>query len=261
MKIIDKYLDDLYKNSINNKNLDLKEEMRQHLIESVNELKLEGLDEEEACKKAIERFDGGLEMQQELQIIIKELSTSLNIHKSTLKATKRIFGIVAIIGLLVFGTTWYYKDSLQKNSYKLTQEFNSELKKIAEKYDMTELDMYKSELEKLLKEDKFNNKLKLRDIYVADMEKGNTSLDSSKVKAKSVYSDIDFAEDSTHKFANYFSYDTKDFLDIDGNIVNPMIFVERPFYNKSDVVSAVSLTIGVGSLLGYIALMIKNRNI
>ena len=35
--------------------------MREHLIESVNELKLQGLGEEEACKKAIERFDDGAE--------------------------------------------------------------------------------------------------------------------------------------------------------------------------------------------------------
>lgn len=51
--------------------------MRCHLIESANEFKLEGLDEEEACKKAIERFDDGDEMQYELCNIIKELSLSL----------------------------------------------------------------------------------------------------------------------------------------------------------------------------------------
>lgn len=45
--------------------------MRCHLIESANEFKLEGLDEEEACKKAIERFDDGDEMQYELCNIIK----------------------------------------------------------------------------------------------------------------------------------------------------------------------------------------------
>lgn len=36
--------------------------MRCYFIEFVNEFKLEGLDEEEVCKKVIERFDDGDEM-------------------------------------------------------------------------------------------------------------------------------------------------------------------------------------------------------
>lgn len=54
-------------------------------IESVNDLKLQGLNEEEACRKAIERFDDGIEMQQELHSVIKDLSLSLDTHKSIIK--------------------------------------------------------------------------------------------------------------------------------------------------------------------------------
>lgn len=43
MRLIDEYLDKLYKNEINKSTLDLKQEMRDHLIESVNDLKLQGL--------------------------------------------------------------------------------------------------------------------------------------------------------------------------------------------------------------------------
>ncbi|MDM8129287.1 MULTISPECIES: hypothetical protein [Paraclostridium] len=43
MRLIDEYLDKLYKNGINKSTLDLKQEMRDHLIESVNDLKLQGL--------------------------------------------------------------------------------------------------------------------------------------------------------------------------------------------------------------------------
>lgn len=50
MKLIDEYLDKLYKKCDNKSTIELKQEMRCHLIESANEFKLEGLDEEEACK-------------------------------------------------------------------------------------------------------------------------------------------------------------------------------------------------------------------
>ena len=57
MKLIDEYLDTLYKKDNNKSTLELKQEMRDHLIESVNDLKLQGLNDEEACKKAIEKFE------------------------------------------------------------------------------------------------------------------------------------------------------------------------------------------------------------
>lgn len=52
--------------------------MRSHLFESAQEYINQGLSEEEACKKAIENFDGGEEMQNELNKVIKKLSSSLD---------------------------------------------------------------------------------------------------------------------------------------------------------------------------------------
>ena len=115
MRLVDEYLDKLYKNNNNKIILELKQEMREHLIESVNELKLQGLGEEEACKKAIERFDDGAEMKQELHNIIKELSLSLDTHKSKIKGTRRMLCFISIITFLISGLMWYYNNSLQKN--------------------------------------------------------------------------------------------------------------------------------------------------
>ncbi|WP_315167924.1 permease prefix domain 1-containing protein [Metaclostridioides mangenotii] len=68
MKAIDEYLNQLYKNSKNEEVLELKEEMREHLFESVNELINEGFSEDEAIKKAIIRFDGGSDMVEEIHV-------------------------------------------------------------------------------------------------------------------------------------------------------------------------------------------------
>ena len=186
MKLVDEYLDKLYKNDNNKITLELKQEMRDHLIESVNDLKLQGLSEEEACKKAIERFDDGTEMQQELHSIIKELSLSLDTHKSTIKGIRRMLCFISIITFFISGLMWYYNDSLQKNRHDLGKSFDKEIRKLAEKYDMTKVDEYKLELERLLNEEKYS-KIKAFRLHVADMEDGNTSLSSSGVSAKTVY--------------------------------------------------------------------------
>ena len=124
MKLIDEYLDTLYKKDNNKSTLELKQEMRDHLIESVNDLKLQGLNDEEACKKAIEKFDDGIEMKQELHSIIKELSLSLDNHKSIIKGIRKIVCFISIFAFLTFGLMYYYSDSLQKNRNELGKSFD-----------------------------------------------------------------------------------------------------------------------------------------
>ena len=114
MKLIDRIFRHTYKKDNNKSTLELKQEMRDHLIESVNDLNLQGLNDEEACKKAIEKFDDGIEMKQELHSIIKELSLSLDNHKSIIKGIRKIVCFISIFAFLTFGLMYYYSDSLQK---------------------------------------------------------------------------------------------------------------------------------------------------
>ena len=249
MKLVDEYLDKLYKSDNNKITLELKQEMRDHLIESVNDLKLQGLSEEEACKKAIERFDDGTEMQQELHNIIKELSLSLDTHKSIIKRIRRMLCFTSIITFLISGLMWYYNDSLQKNRHDLGKSFDKEIRKLAEKYDMTKVDEYKLELERLLNEEKYS-KIKAFRLHVADMEDGNTSLSSSGVSAKTVY-EKKLDDSDIRMYTTYLGYNGKDFLDKSGNIINPDIFSEYFFFDESKILIGVSFLLGVFSLLGY----------
>lgn len=247
MKLIDEYLDTLYKKDNNKSTLELKQEMRDHLIESVNDLKLQGLNDEEACKKAIEK--------QELHSIIKELSLSLDNHKSIIKGIRKIVCFISIFAFLTFGLMYYYSDSLQKNRNELGKLFDEEIKILAEKYDMTKVDEYRQELESLLNEDKYR-KIKAFRLHVADMEDGNTSLSSSGVNAKTVYEkELDY--NSTKAYTQYLGYDGKDFLDKSGNIINPNIFSEYFFYFESKALIQVSLIAGVLSLVSYFILKFK----
>ena len=241
MKLIDEYLDTLYKKDNNKSTLELKQEMRDHLIESVNDLKLQGLNDEEACKKAIEKFDDGIEMKQELHSIIKGI--------------RKIVCFISIFAFLTFGLMYYYSDSLQKNRNELGKSFDEEIRILAQKYDMTKVDEYRQELESLLNEDKYR-KIKAFRLHVADMEDGNTSLSSSGVNSKTVYEkELDY--NSTKAYTQYLGYDGKDFLDKSGNIINPNIFSEYFFYFESKALIQVSLITGVLSLVSYFILKFK----
>lgn len=73
MRDIDNYIDSLYKNidGISKENKEIKETMRTHLIESVEELKLEGFSEKESIKIALERFGEINEIRGELKTVVE----------------------------------------------------------------------------------------------------------------------------------------------------------------------------------------------
>ena len=254
MKKIDNYIDDLFGNDKSPEIMELKEEIKGHLIDMANEFINDGLNEEEAYKKAIERFDDGAEMKQELHNIIKELSLSLDTYKSKINGTRRMLCFISIITFLISGLMWYYNNSLQKNRNDLGIAFNEEIRKLSEKYDMTNVDEYKLELERLLNEEKYS-KIKAFRLHVADMEEGNTSLSSSGVKAKTVY-EKELDDSDIPMYTSYWGYNGKDFLDKSGNIINPDIFSEYFFYEESKNLIGVSLLIGVFSLWGYFSIKV-----
>ncbi|MDT9334351.1 permease prefix domain 1-containing protein [Clostridium perfringens] len=73
MRERDNYIDSLYKNidGISKENKEIKETMRTHLIESVEELKLEGFSEKESIRIALERFGEINEIRGELKTVVE----------------------------------------------------------------------------------------------------------------------------------------------------------------------------------------------
>ena len=76
MKQIDKYVNSIYKDVAGDKQEieDLRQEMRSHLLEAVEELKVKGKTEEEAIRIAIENFGGKKQ-------IVKGLSEFFKVQK------------------------------------------------------------------------------------------------------------------------------------------------------------------------------------
>ncbi|WP_203288506.1 permease prefix domain 1-containing protein [Metabacillus sp. cB07] len=114
MKQIEKYVTSIYKDVSGNRQEieDLMQEMRSHLMESVQELKAEGHSEDAAVRIAIENFGGK-------QHIVKGLSEFFHVQKTFLRYLKTIAVLAFVLGciFLVFSI-------MEQN------EFNNELKQM-----------------------------------------------------------------------------------------------------------------------------------
>lgn len=68
MKIIDRYLNRLYKDDDTKDAEEIKEEIQEHLITSAKEYIYQGYSEDEAQNKAIEQFDGGRDEDSSIEL-------------------------------------------------------------------------------------------------------------------------------------------------------------------------------------------------
>lgn len=144
---IDKYLNSLYKNDKTKEIIELKEDMREHLIESVSELKNEGYSEDEAINIAIGRFDGGSDMEKDLDTLI------YNKSKKFLNISRNLFIISFAVTLLTF---LLYK--LEENKvFNLFDEVEKVVTSIAETKDIAKPETYKDNLDKTIRSDKFKD--------------------------------------------------------------------------------------------------------
>lgn len=101
MKQVEDFINSIFDNvdERNQEIQDLKEEMRNHLIEAVNELKLEGKSEEEAIRTAIERFGDQKQIAGGLFRIFKAQKRFVK----NLFRTSFLFLLIGIISLVWVG--------------------------------------------------------------------------------------------------------------------------------------------------------------
>lgn len=137
MKEIDEYLKQLYKhlNATDQEIADLKEEMKNHLLESVHELQAEGKSLQESIRIAIERFGEPAQINDELPKIIMV---------SRRRFSKLILVLSGIALVILVGLSLIISDNLAKqkklNQAELTkqtiiQELQQSQKSI-QNYDM-----------------------------------------------------------------------------------------------------------------------------
>ena len=163
MEVINNYIDSLYKNDNSQEVLELKEELKEHLIMSANEFINEGYEEQDACEMAIKKFDGGSEMLKELYFTLKENKKEIKETNKVAKIITRISGVMFIICLITSTILPYHKtvNYIYDKPFIYWQQVNSniskELNKIIKDKDVKkDIDSYKDDISKLLSSSKFN---------------------------------------------------------------------------------------------------------
>ena len=163
MEVINNYIDSLYKNDNSQEVLELKEELKEHLIISANEFINEGYEEQDACEMAIKKFDGGSEMLKELYFTLKENKKDIKETNKVVKIITRISGVMFILCLITSTILTYHKtvNYIYDKPFIYWQQVNSniskELNKIIKDKDVKkDIDSYKDDISKLLSSSKFN---------------------------------------------------------------------------------------------------------
>ncbi|KOR26125.1 permease prefix domain 1-containing protein [Clostridium sp. L74] len=174
---IDEFVDSLYKGINGNEKeiKDFKEEMKEHLIETVNELKSEGNTEEESLKIAYERFG-------DVKVINNGLFKLFNKQKKFIR-----FILIFAVTFLLIGVSSYIFMSqrdlkFQKeqkiltkgiletlgNNDNITEENKSKIKELAKKYDyINYIALFKiSDNPKMKREIEEDKELNINGIYI-----------------------------------------------------------------------------------------------
>ncbi|WP_371018969.1 permease prefix domain 1-containing protein [Pseudalkalibacillus sp. JSM 102089] len=120
MKQIDEFVNSIYENVSGKEAKELKQEMRSHIVEAVEELKLEGKSEQEAISIALERF--GDEKQ-----ITKGLLTIFQYQNKFAKWLMRSAIAILLIGLVVSISL-----TMKDNTYRETSDLMSHVVKTYE---------------------------------------------------------------------------------------------------------------------------------
>ena len=161
MEVINNYIDSLYKNDNSQEVLELKEELKEHLIMSANEFINEGYEEQDACEMAIKKFDGGSEMLKELYFTLKENKKDIKETNKVVKIITRISGVMFILCLITSTILTYHKtvNYIYDKPFIYWQQVNSNISKELNKINKDvkkDIDSYKDDISKLLSSSKFN---------------------------------------------------------------------------------------------------------
>lgn len=163
MEVINNYIDSLYKNDNSQEVLELKEELKEHLIMSANEFINEGYEEQDAYEMAIKKFDGGSDMLKELYFTLKENKKEIKETNKVAKIITRISGVMFILCLITGTILTYHKtvNYIYDKTFTYWQQVNSNISKelseiIKDKDVKKDIDSYKDDISKLLSSSKFN---------------------------------------------------------------------------------------------------------
>jgi len=143
-----------------------------------------------------------------------DMIKKLSLDSKIINKISKLLNYLPIISFIILLCSIFYINIAQSTYNKLSEQMNNEMKALSLKYDMTEVNRYKKELESILNKNEFNA-IKSIEIYVADMEKGNKNLETDKRNFKLLYETVNPKSEKGMKvLKNSKGLLSKDILDI-----------------------------------------------
>lgn len=262
MKRIDNYLDNFY-TGVNSKEIyELKNEIRDHLLELVQEFIDKGIEENKAIEMAIEQFDDGPDMQNEILTLLKKDNEKLQKRNELfIKITKKmltIFKTIFCISILIYCSSRIYCGFSQHK----TSEYNDKINKTVNQlirdnsiYNETELN---NTLDKLIKEDSNIDSFWIRKnidknselIYeYSNSTENNPSFLHSMLQSIGIYSEL--SRISSEK-------DNKK-ITSKGDLIKYVLILKSDSYSLAKTVWNMSIYLSVFSLITYLILLFSYR--
>lgn len=231
MKQIDEYLDSLYKEDKSKETISLKLEMKEHLLESVKELKDEGYSQEQAIKISIDRFDGGVEMEDELQGIIRQAWFEKNNIKNMMTS---LFRNILIVSVIVYVGLTFYNNRLIDYHTELYNKVSKDLHTTIA--DINNPKQYKNKLDNMLNE-KYGEIKQLK-IYSNENNEleGNLKYNYTKGNLENT---LYFESDNNNEFDN-------------ANKLHFELGIKGGLYLISDKLLLLDLFVGLAGFIGFI---------
>ena len=187
-----------------------------------------------------------------------DMIKKLSLDSKIINKIGKFLNYLPIISFIIFLCSILYINIAENTHNKLSEQMNNEIKTLSLKYDMTEVNTYKKELESILNKNEFKA-IKSIEIYVADMEKGNKNLKTDKNNFRLLYETVDpKSANGRNLLKNSIGIPSKYVLDKDGNIVHLQSYAKNyPIY-EMEFVALISGILGFISLLVSIIIKFKN---
>ena len=173
MDKIDKYLCNLFNNDKSAGVIELKEELKCHLLDMAHEFISQGHSKEEAYDMAINKFDIDNDVLKILCENVKENNKKLEGRNKMITKSIKFTKIITLLSAVIFVISFVLSNmgieqKTQHNKWiDESKRFEETFNKFVSSRDVNSTDQYKSELDKLLKSNEWNCVYRL---YVYDDE-------------------------------------------------------------------------------------------
>lgn len=253
MKKIDNYINNFCNGAETEEIKELKNEVKDHLLELVKEFTNEGIDIDKAIDMAIEQFDDGPQMKKE---ILKLLRTNnlklLKYNKRLLKLVHKIVNIsksVLLISTLIFGVSIGYCAFAQHQTSSINNEVNTIIDKLIKKDNISNKEILNTTLNNY-----FANKSEVNAFIVQELK-------DNKVESIYTYRTNKKTKDTASYLSRQSNKEDSNKITKTNKKINYLLFMNGDLYYTAKIISTASMYICILALITCLITLVTYKKL